>query len=148
MHLVQHPLVAANVGCRGLQAWRVNELHPDTSHRAIDLPDAARAMLKGMRRCCLISIQNTVDGGALANATHANDHDSAGKGKGLAWSLAFLLLSLAAGCLKAVHSAAGAAGLGHADALSQVQPVQPIAVVVKEGQVHDFSCQYKQAYNL
>lgn len=117
MHLVQQPLVAANVDSRGLQARGVNELDPHTGHSAIDDPDTLGGRLKGIGGGSLILIQHTVDGGALAHTTHANDHDSAGKGEQLAGLCCLLGLSCADGGLKAIGAAGIAAGLGDANAL-------------------------------
>ena len=117
MHLVEQPLVALNVDSRGLQAWGVNELDPDPSHSASDDPDALGGRLEGIGGGSLLLIQHTVDGGALAHASHANDHDSAGKGEGLVGLGGLLGLSCADGCLKAVGAAGAVAGLGDANAL-------------------------------
>ena len=117
MHLVQQPLVAANVDSGGLQARGVNELDPDTGHSAGDDPDALGGRLEGIGGGSLVLIQHTVDGGALAHASHANDHDSAGKGEGLVGLCGFLGFSCADGCFKAIGAAGAAAGLGDANAL-------------------------------
>ena len=121
MHLIQQPLVTASVDSRRLQARRVNELNPDTSHSTVDDPDTLGGRLKSIGRSRLLT-QHTIDGSALAHSSHANDHDSAGKGQGLVRMRRLLGFSCADGCLKAVRAARTAAGLGYSDALCKVQP--------------------------
>lgn len=117
VHLVQQTLVAANVSSRRLQARRVDELHPDACHSTVDNLDTLGGRLKGISRGCLILIQHAVDGGALAHASHAHDHDSAGERQQLPGLGCFSAFSCADGSLKTVGAAGTAVGLGNADAL-------------------------------
>lgn len=117
MHLIQQPLVAANVGSRRLQAGRVNELDPYASDSTSDLPDSLGGGLKGIGGSSLILIQHAVDGGTLAHSSHAYHHDSAGKGQGLPWLRCLLGFCCADGCLKSIGAACIAVRLGDTDAL-------------------------------
>ena len=117
VHLVQQALVATNIGSRWPQPWSVDELDPDACYSAVQLPDALGGGLKGAGGGGLLPVQHTVDGGTLADASHAHDHDSAGKGQGLLRLLCLQRFCCALCCLKAVRSAGGVAGLWQGDAL-------------------------------
>ena len=117
VHLVQQPLVAADVCSRGLQAWSVDKLDPDACHCANNFPDTLGGWLESIGGSSFILVQYAVDGGTLANSSHAHDHDCAGEGQGLVRVGCLQALSCTHGGFKAIGSAGRVAGLRDADTL-------------------------------